>query len=187
MIAQQKTKIYMTQSSSRAGSKKAKSTRTLLAKSRLFVETFIALLILVSPFVYYLYEYAPREDSWSVLFFDFGSNGYKNVYISFWVYMSKIVPLYLLLIWFLTCKHWWYHIILIPLAMYSFQLFNALTKHNTRLDELEIYWMIPIMLIIAPFVYWIRLRLVEKHVLGIDLKKIDKELEEYKAKEREDA
>ncbi|MFK7748184.1 MAG: hypothetical protein AB8B65_07330 [Kordia sp.] len=69
--------------------------------------------------------------------------------------------------------------------MYAFQFFNAVNKSSQFIDEVEIYWVIPILMIISPIVYLIRLRLFDKLVLGIDLKKIDKELDEYDRKEKE--
>jgi hypothetical protein len=53
------------------------------------------------------------------------------------------------------------------------------------MDEVEIYWMIPIMMIIVPIVYFIRIKLFDKYVYSIDLKKIDAELAEYERKEKE--
>jgi hypothetical protein len=39
------------------------------------------------------------------------------------------------------------------------------------------------MTVIIPFVYFIRLKLFDKHVLGIDLEAMDRELKAYKEKE----
>lgn len=103
--------------------------------------------------------------------------------MAFWFILTKVVPLLLLTLWFITCRHWWYHVILIPIAMYAFQLFTAINDDAQYVDEVEIIWLIPIMLIVIPFVYLIRIKLFEKYVLGIDLRKIEKELEEYENKE----
>lgn len=69
--------------------------------------------------------------------------------------------------------------------MFGFQLFTAINDKSSILDVVEIYWLIPIMMIIIPFVYFIRIKLMDKLVYGIDLKKIDAELEEYRRKEKE--
>ncbi len=69
--------------------------------------------------------------------------------------------------------------------MYAFQLTNALYKNSAKIDEIEIYWLIPILMVITPIVYLIRLKLFDKLVLGIDLKKIEAELDEYDRKENE--
>lgn len=67
--------------------------------------------------------------------------------------------------------------------MFAFQLVS-LVYQERYLDEVEIYWLIPIMMVVTPFVYFIRIKLFDKHVLGIDLEAIDAELKVYKEKER---
>jgi len=156
-----------------------------LVRKKLLIDSVVILLIFLSPFLYYLYEYSPEGNIWKTSWFTITSNGYRDLYISFWMYLSKIIPLLLLILWFFTCKHWWYHIILVPIAMYAFQLVNALYKNSFKVDEIEIYWLIPIMMVIIPIVYIIRIKLFDKLVLGIDLKKIEAELDEYDRKENE--
>ncbi|NER13769.1 hypothetical protein GWK08_09985 [Leptobacterium flavescens] len=153
-------------------------------KKYLVKTSIVAALIAISPYIFYLYESFPNAEVWETRFFTFYSNYYSNVQIAMWVYMNKIVPLYLFIIWFFTCKHWWYHILLIPISMYAFQLFEAFNDEAGYVDEVEIFYLIPIMMIIIPLVYWIRIRLFDKLVYGIDLKAIERELDEYKEKER---
>ena len=69
--------------------------------------------------------------------------------------------------------------------MYSFQIFSLFNDDMKFIDEVEIYWLLPIMMIIIPTVYFIRIKLFDKHVYNIDLRKIDAELAEYDRKERE--
>ena len=102
---------------------------------------------------------------------------------SLWFYLIKIIPLMLLTIWFITCKQWWYHAILIPIAMYSFQLFTVITKESTKVDENEILYMVAVSMVIIPVVYLIRIKLVDKYIHGIDLKAMDTELQILKAKQ----
>jgi hypothetical protein len=102
-----------------------------------------------------------------------------------WILTGKVIPFLLLILWFFTCSKWWYHIILIPTIMYAFQIFNTVSSEVGYIDEVEIIWLIPIMMIIIPFVYLIRIKLIDKYVHGIDLKKIDAELAEYERKEQE--
>ncbi|SHI75139.1 hypothetical protein SAMN04488096_104103 [Mesonia phycicola] len=76
-----------------------------------------------------------------------------------WTLLTKFVPLYLLTVWFLTCKHWWYHVILIPIGMYLFQLISALNDDIIFFDEVEIWYLIPVMSVIVPLVYLIRAKI----------------------------
>ncbi|SFW20492.1 hypothetical protein SAMN02927921_00542 [Sinomicrobium oceani] len=145
--------------------------------------TVVAFLIAISPYIFYFYENFPQQETWDTWLYKFNSPNYGSVYTAAWLFIGKFVPLYLLLLWFLTCRHWWYHIILIPIAMYAFQLFGTINVDVQYVDEVEIYYIIPIMLIIIPIVYLIRLKLFDKIVHGIDMKKLDEELKKYEVEE----
>ncbi len=54
------------------------------------------------------------------------------------------------------------------------------------MDENEIIWLIPVVMVVTPIVYLIRIKLFDKLVYGIDLKEIERELDEYKQREREE-
>ncbi|MBC9797271.1 hypothetical protein IBL28_14950 [Sinomicrobium sp. FJxs] len=149
----------------------------------LILGSLIALLIAISPYVFYLYESFPKAEVWETPFFSFKSAYFSTVYMAAWNFVNKFVPLYLLLLWFFTCRHWWYHIILIPIAMYAFQLFGTINDNVSYVDEMEIYYLIPIMLVIIPIVYLLRLRLFDKIVHGIDMKKLDEELKKYEVED----
>jgi len=60
---------------------------------------------------------------------------------------------------------------------------NVINDEAQTFDEVEIYFVIPVMMIIIPIVYFIRIKLFDKYVYGIDLEQIDAELEEYEQKE----
>ncbi|KAB8153553.1 hypothetical protein EZY14_009980 [Kordia sp. TARA_039_SRF] len=160
------------------------STGRLKSKS-LLTSSIVAIFIAISPYIFYLYQGLPKESTWETSFFTFVSPYQENVYIFGWLLMQKVVPFFLLILWFFTCRDWWYHVILIPIAMYSFQILNVINDEAQTFDEVEIYYVIPIMMIIIPIVYFIRIKLFDKHVYGIDLEKIDAELAEYERKEKE--
>ena len=165
-------------------SRKTKTSQ--LAKKRILIESLIAFLIVLSPFIFKSHEYLPGDvetESVGFLWFEIGKNGFVTIETHGWVLVGKIVPLYLLLIWFFTCKHWWYHIIIIPIMMYSFQLFENFFSENEAIDSENLMWLLPICIVVIPFVYFIRLKLYDKHVHGIDLDAMDEELNVLKAKE----
>ncbi|MFD0862154.1 hypothetical protein ACFQ1M_08030 [Sungkyunkwania multivorans] len=144
----------------------------------LLTGSIVAALVAITPFIFYLYEGVPDAKIWETPFFTYDSSYYGSAYMAFWNIMSKFVPLLICSLWFTTCRHWWYHVILIPISMYSFQLFGALNDDIKYVDEVEIYYIIPIMMVIIPLVYWIRIKLFDKYILGIDLEKMEKELKE---------
>ncbi|WP_420573377.1 hypothetical protein [Kordia sp.] len=161
------------------------SKKGISVKKKIFFDTLIVILIAISPFIAYSYLAAPQGEKWETPFFTLTKNGFSSLDVAVWIYVGKLVPLYLMIFWFITCKHWWYHIILVPITLYAFQLFTVLNKTSKMIDENESIWVIVVLMVIAPIVYILRLRLYDRLVLGIDLKKIEAELDEYNRKEKE--
>lgn len=134
----------------------------------------IVFIMACTPFIYYSYESFPDNTQvWETFLFTFTTK-YPSLYQYAWFLTGKIIPVILLLIWFFTCKHWWHWIILVPLSMYIFQLFNIL-KQNFDVDEVEIVYVIPLMMILVPFVYLIRAKLFSQ-MRSDDLKSFEEEL-----------
>lgn len=156
------------------------------AKRKIFIESVMVFFIAVSPFVYKIYDYFPKDPDgeFSFLGITIGNNGFPDVATFIWFMMSKIVPLYLMIFWFLTTKAWWYHIILIPIAMYAFQIFEVVFQFDEDVDTENLLWLLPICMIVIPIVYFIRIKLYDKYVHGIDLEAMDAELKELKQKQR---
>ena len=153
-------------------------------KRKFIIEGVIALLVAISPIIFYYYKYIPSGvESWSILSLKFGMNGFPDVSVAFYYYCTKLVPLLLLVIWFITAKNWWYHAILIPIAMYSFQFIAVLNYQSGIVDENEVLYVVAVTMIVVPLVYFIRIKLVDKHVHGIDLEAMDTELQILKEKE----
>lgn len=155
------------------------------AQRKILMESLMAFFIAISPFLYKLYEYIPgaSQDSVTFLGITIGSHGFTDVSTFIWFMMGKFVPLYLLIFWFLSVKNWWYHIILIPISMYAFQIFEVLYSNDNDIDTENLLWLLPICIVIIPFVYFLRIKLYDKHVLGIDLDAMDAELKELKDKD----
>ena len=155
------------------------------ARRRITIESFGILLILITPFIFKSYEYFPdTEGPVTFLWFQIDGNGFNEISTYVWFVLGKIIPLYLLIFWFLTCKHWWYHIILIPICMYAFQIFEAMYSLDLAIDTKNALWILPVCMIVIPFVYFIRLKLFDKYVHGIDMEALAAELEYYKNKEQ---
>jgi len=142
-------------------------------RKALFIGGVIVFFIVLSPFIFYAYKSFPEVKIWKTEYFAIETSFYSWFDYA-WYITNKIVPLYLFLIWFFTCKHWWHWVILVPISMYSFQLWG-LVNQNKNLDELELIYILPLMLIIVPAVYVIRAKLFDK-VRGDDLKSFEEEL-----------
>ena len=134
----------------------------------------VVLIIACTPILFYLYKEFPSDSQvWETFLFTIETS-YSSVYHLAWYLTGKVIPLLLLLIWFFTCKHWWHWIILVPIAMYSFQLWGLINE-SRRVDEVELYYLLPLMMILIPAVYVIRAKLFDK-VRGDDLKSFEEEL-----------
>ena len=128
----------------------------------LIIGSVIATLISITPYLFYLYESVPTTKVWSTFLFTYDSKSWEDANYVMWVITGKIIPLYLLLLWFFTCRHWWYHTLLVPIAMYLFQIIMMLNTDAKYIDEFQLIYMIPVMAIIVPSIYLIRARIFNK-------------------------
>ncbi len=151
-------------------------------KKKIVLESIFIFFIALSPFLYKVYDYLPENPEATISIFGIiiDNNGFHDVSTYVWFLMSKMVPLYLMVFWFMTAKNWWYHIILIPIAMYAFQIFEVVYDSDDFVDTENIWWLLPICMVIIPVVYFIRIKLYDKYVHGIDLEAMDAELKTIK-------
>ncbi|SDL19754.1 hypothetical protein SAMN04488034_102599 [Salinimicrobium catena] len=144
----------------------------------LLTGSIIAICIAFSPYLFYLYEIFPSGPVWENSFFTYESKYYENVLTAAWTFLGKLTPLLLLLIWFFTCKHWWYHAILVPIIMYSYQLASALYEDlylgGVVIDTNQLIYLAPAFIIILSLVYLIRIKIFDR-IYGIDLSEIERE------------
>ena len=155
-------------------------------KKKIVLDSITVLFIALTPFFYKIYDYLPINDpdaTVSFLGITIGSNGFEDVSTNIWFLTVKIIPLMLLIIWFFTSRNWWYHILLIPIAMYSFQIFELIYSENYNLDTENIWWLLPVCMVVIPIVYFIRIKLYDKYVNGIDLDAMEAELIALKEKQ----
>lgn len=140
--------------------------------------SIIFLLLAASPFLFFSYKVIPSVKVWETPFFTFDSNYFENVQTLVWTLMSKFVPIFLLSIWFATCKHWWYHAISIPLGMFIFQFTGLLVlDFNREGDGVEFFATVPLIIGVVLVLYFIRGTL-RKNIEVINLDDdIDKEIE----------
>ncbi len=144
----------------------------------LLTGSILAICIAFSPYLFYLYEIFPTGPVWENSFFTYESKYYEDVLTAAWTYLGKITPLFLLLIWFFTCKHWWYHVILVPTTMYTFQLVAAVYEDTQTsggfIDSDQLFYLAPFFILILSIVYLIRIKIFDR-IYGIDLSEIERE------------
>lgn len=145
------------------GLSESRLTDKISIKKQFFLGSILATLIAGSPFLFYLYEYVPSNPTWDTLFFTYHSGFYLNAQTAMWMLTGKSIPLFFLIIWFFTCRHWWHHALLVPIVMYVYQIVGAIYQDtSTGLDELDLIYMVPIMALIIPSIYLIRAKVFNK-------------------------
>ncbi len=143
------------------------------AKKQVIGGTIVFLIILLTPFLFYIYKSFPNSQVWKTSFFEWHTN--FNTWFDYaWLLFGKIIPIVLLLVWFFTCKHWWYWAILAPLGMYIFQLWG-IVEQSYRIDEVELLYLYPFMFILMPALFLIRAHLLFS-LRADDLEQLEKDL-----------
>jgi len=143
----------------------------------LLTGSIIAFAIAFSPYIFYLYEIFPSGRVWENSLFTYESKYYENVMTAMWTYFGKITPLFLLLIWFFTCKHWWYHSILIPISMYAYQILSTVyddvyLEKPINFDTDGLIYLAPFFIGILVIVYFVRIQIFDR-IYGIDLSELN--------------
>jgi len=138
----------------------------------LALSNIIVILIATIPFLFYINDIFPDGAIWENSFFTYQSKYYESVNVFIWVVLGKFIPLLLFIIWFFSCKHWWYLVILIPISLYSFQLIFIILEDSEQIDSSHFYYLIPVVIIILSIVYTIRTKVFDK-IHGIDLSELN--------------
>jgi hypothetical protein len=84
---------------------------------------------------------------------------------------NPTIPTTVMVFYLQALVHW---ILLVPIVMYSFQLWGIINE-NTDIDEVELIWIFPLMMVLIPAVYLIRAKLFNS-VRGNDLESFEKDL-----------
>lgn len=150
-------------------------------RKRLIIGGVIAFLLAITPFLFYLYKYAPTDSkTWETSFFSIDSGSFRNAQSFVHALFTKITFVIITVIWFVTSKDWWKWAILIPLTMFLFQLLGVLNQRISYMDEFDFWYSLIVIIPIIVFLVWISHEL-NKTIGDLDLKdEIEEELEKYK-------
>ena len=136
----------------------------------LLTGSLIIAFMLFLPYAFYLYKAFPEDDIINIWFFKIDATLYEGVRNLMYFVFAKLIPLTLLLIWFTTCKHWWYYSIAIPIAVYTFQLIGLLNEAAGNIDEMEFIYSLPFTLTILVILFFIRSK-ISLYLKATDLKR----------------
>lgn len=132
-------------------------------KSSIIIGSFIALFVAATPYLFYLYESVPTTRVWNTFLFSYDSgDGWNDANFAMWVLTSKLIPLLLIFIWFFTCRHWWYHVLLVPITMYIYQIFGIFNENIDYIDQFQLIYLVPVMGIVIPSIYLVRAKMFDK-------------------------
>ncbi|MEZ4796642.1 MAG: hypothetical protein R2785_05690 [Flavobacteriaceae bacterium] len=160
------------QKSKRKISSYLKTDNKSVFKKNILGGSIIATYIAATPLIFNLYQSVPETKVWDTFLFTYESGWYESAAVSAWTLMGKLVPLMLLFIWFFTNRHWWYHSLLVPIAMYVYQIIEIINSDIVVIDKNLIIYLLPVMAIVIPSIYLIRAQMFNK------LNDADKTLEE---------
>ncbi|MCB4808536.1 hypothetical protein LG651_09745 [Tamlana sp. 62-3] len=129
------------------------------SKNAIIKGSIIATIIAITPYLFSIHLSVPKTQVWDTLFFTYDSKSWQNANLVMWIFSGKSIPLLLILIWFFTNRHWWYHTLLVPIAMYIYQIFDLFFQ-DQELDKFQLIYMVPIMAIVIPSIYLIRAKIL---------------------------
>ncbi len=133
-----------------------------VSKKELLVGAIMATFIAITPYLFTIYESVPQTQVWDTFLFTYNTEYYGTVFVLAWTLTGKLIPLFLLFIWIFTCRHWWYHVLLVPIAMYVYQIITVLNDDLEFADENQMLYLLPVMAIIIPSIYLIRAKMFNK-------------------------
>jgi len=133
-----------------------------ISRSSLIVGGLIGTFLAISPYFFYLYESVPETKVWNTFLFSYDSGGWGDANYAMWILTGKLLPLIFLLTWFFTCRHWWYHSILVPISMYLYQIISMFNDNINYIDEFQLIYLVPIMAVFVPSIYLIRAKMFDK-------------------------
>ena len=140
-------------------------------KYSLLAGSIIIFFIVITPYLLYFYTFVnPESTEAETIFGTISAGSHQLIQYYAYYFFAKFVPLLLLIIWFLTNKHWWVHAIIIPISVYLFQLINIIGQSDTTMDEIEFIYSVPITAIVMVILYFIRSKMTI-YIQAVDLKK----------------
>lgn len=132
-------------------------------KKELLKGVVIILILISTPFLFYIYTFAPFDSKeWDTVFGRIGSGGFDNVKSFLHALFTKITFVILTTIWFLSSKNWWKYAILVPLTMFLFQLSGVVNYQLQFIDEYDFWYSLPFILPILFFLILLSVILSKK-------------------------
>ena len=134
-------------------------------KKELIKGGVISIVLIFTPFLFYIYKYAPADQkSWDTFLGTFEAGAFNSVQMYMHALFTKITFVLLTGIWFLTSNKWWRYAILVPFTMFLFQLSGVISYKVKYMDEYDFWDALPFILPIIVFIALISHRLSTKKI-----------------------
>jgi len=130
----------------------------------------LSICLIATPFIFYIYSFAPQEKEWHTFFGTIDAGEFQTVQNFLHTLFTKFTFILLTAIWFFTSKNWWKYAILVPFTMFMYQLLGVINFRLKSYDEFDFWYSLPIILPILAFVIYISIRVSKKKDPTGDLK-----------------
>tara|TARA_R110002126_G_scaffold110951_2_gene248687 strand:+ start:363 stop:815 length:453 start_codon:yes stop_codon:yes gene_type:complete len=144
---------------------------------RFITGVIIGIFLAITPFIFYAYRLIP-ETTEQISFFGLTikAGAYGNINYYAYYFLTKMVFLSCFSIWFVTCRHWWRFVILVPLAMLIFQVVGIVNTSISYIDEFDFWYSLPVVVPVLTILIYVAKRM-RFYVVAMDLMdEIDDEL-----------
>ncbi|WP_378186851.1 hypothetical protein ACE939_00700 [Aquimarina sp. W85] len=126
--------------------------------------------MIVTPFLFYIYRFAPKAESWDLGFMVVQSGGFGTVIGAVHALFTKITLCLITTMWFFTATQWWRYAILVPFSMFLFQLSGVINQHLEYIDNYDFWYSLPIIIPIVAIMIMISRKLNDQTKI-LDLRK----------------
>jgi len=139
-------------------------------RSSILLGVLLAIILMATPFLFYLYKFAPSDSKvWETPFGTIESGEFKSAQIYLHALVTKLTFIILTATWFLTSRNWWKYAILVPLTMFLFQLSGVINYKISYIDEFDFWYSIPVILPIIFLLIFISYRISKRSKIAEQL------------------
>lgn len=149
--------------------KKKNSQLTVTKLNRLHTDKILLIIFfIIYPILFYSYRLVPDDlNELNFIGLTYHSKYFQSIYALIWTFMGKFLPLVMLTLLFIKIRETWTYSMFIPITMYFFQIISLIFEDGVGkpIDNNEIFYIIPFILIYCFFLYRYKQYLNKKKAL----------------------
>ena len=108
-----------------------------MKNSSYFKDLIIVLFLMLSPFIFFSYNFFPNHPNLVVFNYTIYADYYETIKELFWNIYCSLFLILLFSLWFLTCRYWWRYCILVITLYELKKLANVF--YSPTINQLEYY------------------------------------------------